>query len=424
MCFPNEFRTNQLQSLYSRFGDFQKHRSAALFSEREAFLLHLLSCGVLKSNVQSAACFLLRAVKVLKLTQLRVVEAEEIEQAVRRIWGQRLSDDSDFVGCRAAYSFRSIVRKWLRFHKCLKINKQHFGRAPRRIKVYRDYLISRQLATPTIESCCRDATNLLNWINARHLSLSRMSLKDVDRFLLFKRKQGWALATVGSTAQGVRTFLKYAAMRGWCKSELYLGIRRLAGSRHSVGQPKARKWDEVKSLLASLKTDDSQASTRARAALLLISHYALRISELARLRTTDFDFKAFALTVRRSKNGQLQRYPLNREVVDAVRRYLKARRRNINQLFLTIKTPYRPAHRKTFYSITHYRFAALGITTGRRGPHSIRHARAMELLRRGASLREIGTFLGHRHPLSALTYSKFTIETLRRVAKFSLGALL
>jgi integrase/recombinase XerD len=173
----------------------------------------------------------------------------------------------------------------------------------------------------------------------------------------------------------------------------------------------------------ALKGGTGPVGTRATAAILLMATYALRISELARLRISDFDFQKKTLALRRSKNGQLQRYPLKKNVATAVRQYLKARPRNCAQLFLGIKPPYHPAEPKTFYHITHYRFEKLGIKTGRRGPHAIRHARAMELLRNGSSLKQIGDFLGHKHALSPLTYSKFTVESLREVAKFGLGGL-
>ncbi len=48
----------------------------------------------------------------------------------------------------------------------------------------------------------------------------------------------------------------------------------------------------------------------------------------------------------------------------------------------------------------------------------------MQLLRGGMTIREIGDFLGQRHPESPLFYAKFDVEMLREVADFSLEGLI
>ena len=45
----------------------------------------------------------------------------------------------------------------------------------------------------------------------------------------------------------------------------------------------------------------------------------------------------------------------------------------------------------------------------------------MQLLRNGSTVKEIGDFLGQRHPESPLFYAKFDVELLRAVADFKLG---
>jgi len=58
------------------------------------------------------------------------------------------------------------------------------------------------------------------------------------------------------------------------------------------------------------------------------------------------------------------------------------------------------------------------------GPHSLRHACATELLKQGASLREIADFLGHRDCQSVEIYAKFDMQSLLKVAALDLcGAL-
>ena len=66
----------------------------------------------------------------------------------------------------------------------------------------------------------------------------------------------------------------------------------------------------------------------------------------------------------------------------------------------------------------------LGIKSQSLGPHSLRHACATELLRRGTSLKDIADFLGHRDIASVSIYAKFDARMLRKVAAFSLAGVL
>jgi site-specific recombinase XerD len=56
------------------------------------------------------------------------------------------------------------------------------------------------------------------------------------------------------------------------------------------------------------------------------------------------------------------------------------------------------------------------ITTGKRGPHTLRHARAVSMLRAGIPVKEIGDLFGHRSADSTLVYLKLATEDLRAVA--------
>ena len=62
------------------------------------------------------------------------------------------------------------------------------------------------------------------------------------------------------------------------------------------------------------------------------------------------------------------------------------------------------------------RFAAFGIESRHRGPHSLRHACAMRLVDEGFSLKEIGDHLGHRSTAATRIYAKVDLESLRLVA--------
>jgi site-specific recombinase XerD len=65
----------------------------------------------------------------------------------------------------------------------------------------------------------------------------------------------------------------------------------------------------------------------------------------------------------------------------------------------------------------------LGLDLKHHGPHALRHACATHLLTEGYSLKEIGDYLGHRHPDSTRIYAKVDLSLLREVANLDLGGV-
>jgi site-specific recombinase XerD len=57
-----------------------------------------------------------------------------------------------------------------------------------------------------------------------------------------------------------------------------------------------------------------------------------------------------------------------------------------------------------------------GLRTPTRGAHLLRHSLATNLLRRGASLAEIGELLRHRSPDTTMLYAKVDFSSLREIA--------
>lgn len=420
-----DVRRDTLARVYRRPYYLKRHQSHPLLQEREQFLTYLLRLGIDGEQVRGVGAQIVRGIYALDLREIRDVTPSEIDDAIKSIFGQRFTNDPkpSFKSYCSAYSLRSAVRRFLRFHHRLKLQKAKLTPNDIKLAAFVRYLWSQQYSESTIEGDRRYAQAFLDWLVEGHKSLARVKPRDISRYLSDKKLLGWSPATLHSAGQSLRPFFRYCEKRRWCKWGLGSAIR---VHRHSAyaATPQARDWSEVQSLLASVTKND-HAAIRAKAALNLLCRYALRSGELASLHIQDFDFRKNVLTVCREKNNCKQRYPLTRTVARAVKAYIKVRPPcDTDRLFLTIKTPYRPVRQKSFHAITTHRFSKIGINHGRRGPHSIRHARAISLLRAGRSIKEIGDFLGHRCPDSPLIYAKFDVELLRPVANFKLGSLL
>ena len=165
---------------------------------------------------------------------------------------------------------------------------------------------------------------------------------------------------------------------------------------------------------------------RDRAILMLFVSYGLRVAEVAGLRLDDFDWDARLLWVRCPKPGRTQLWPLSQDVGQAILDYLQQGRPTGygRAVFFTSRAPVRPLDRKALGKIVRDRLAVIGVVTGRRGPHALRHAAAQHLLDRGMSMKVIGDFLGHRNPSSTAIYAKVDLPALREVAALDLETLL
>jgi integrase/recombinase XerD len=399
-----------------------RHRNAPLLKEREEFLLHLLRRGSNRNRVQCVSAMLLRAIKALGLKVLRPLSPEDVDNAVRQIWGQKVKSGSDFPGSHGACALRNQFTMFLRFHgkfKTRRLPRQPFAKE---LDNFSEFNRSRNLLPGSVESHRLKTRIFLQWYSLGGKGLSKLSIHHVDSFIAKKRADGWSSATFSSAIQALRVFVRYGHSQGWCP-DIADGIKAPYHSRLGV-PPQGRAWTEVVQLLEATNGKDL-ASVRAKAAFSLIATYGLRCSEAARLFLSDFDWKKQTVIMRRSKRGRKQILPFSSDVRQAVLNYIRIRPRcSFRHLFLSLRPPYRPIGKSSFYCLTSRRLKKLGVISGCLGPHSIRHARAMQLLRGGSTVKEIGDFLGQRHPESPLFYAKFDVELLRAVADFKLEGLI
>ena len=123
----------------------------------------------------------------------------------------------------------------------------------------------------------------------------------------------------------MRAFFRYAEMCQWCRPGLAAALK--APRVFAQGAiPVGPTWHEVQQVLA-LTNGDQPVDIRDHALLLLLAVYGLRAGEVVRLRLNDLDWEQERLTVRRSKSGRSQIYPLSRVVGAALIRYLARRGR-------------------------------------------------------------------------------------------------
>lgn len=401
-----------------------RHRTAPLLKEREQFLSHLLRQGTSQRRVRSISAYLIHIVRLLELTTLRSVEVAEIKEAGECWANYRGPHRRRKAGRAAAFCFTNVAKKWFRFHGRLTVPPAPTHPFSEHIRDFIECMRSTQGLSPdTIRGYSSRAGVFLKWLASRHEALSSVSLNDVDDFLATKAADGWRSVTLASQGQALRAFFGHAATRGWCTPGIDRGIRSPAIPKYD-GLLKGPTWKEVRRLLHST-SGMKPATLRARAILSLCSIYALRSSEVVRLRLSDFDWRDERFAVQRAKRRGVQHYPIQYEVGEAILRYLtKGRPRCLcRHVFVTLHPPYRPIRASSMWQIASLRMRRLGIVSAHHGPHALRHACATRLLGKGTSLKDIADFLGHSDSRSVGIYAKYDTRSLRKVAAFRLSGL-
>jgi site-specific recombinase XerD len=376
--------------------------------------------------VRCAAAFLVHIVHLLALDRLREVEEHEIEEASKR-WVDYRSPQRRKTGVGAGATPKNFVRiakARLNFHGCLAHPSTSAPDFDLLIEDFRETLTSRRGLSPaTVLSYTKRTQDFLRWASSWHSELALISMDDVDRFLLSKRAKGWQLATIATQCQALRTFFGYAEERGWCRPGMIRGIVSPRVPKYT-DVPKGPSWTQVRQLIRPANGSSPQ-SLRARAMLLLYSIYALRSSEVSGLRLEDFDWRNETFTVRRAKRGGIQQFPIQYEVGEAILDYLKQGRPRCScrHLFLSMRLPYGPLGPAGMWGIVAKRLREMDIDCEHVGPHSLRHACATRLLKKGSSLKEIAEYLGHQDTRSVGIYAKYDKRSLYKVAAFSLGGI-
>jgi len=238
---------------------------------------------------------------------------------------------------------------------------------------------------------------------------------DVRDFLLARvRKMVPKRAQYMGTA--LRSFLQFLFLRGETDTDLSLAVPTVRQWRHST-VPRHLSAEDVELLLGACDLT-SATGRRNRAILLLLARLGLRASEIIALKLNDLHWRAGEIVVH-GKGLACDRLPLLPDVGEALARYLENDRPacTSRHVFICMRAPHRSfGNPSTVSTIVMRSLARAGLSPAVRGAHLLRHSLATTMVRRGASLSEIGQVLRHRSPNTTEIYAKLDFDALRDVA--------
>lgn len=246
------------------------------------------------------------------------------------------------------------------------------------------------------------------------LHLEELRPCDMHRFILRQVPRGSRnYAKLMVTA--LRSFLGFLFQRGAIKTDLLAGVPGVANWRLSH-LPKSLPPDQVERLLRCCDRS-TPSGQRDYAILLLLARLGLRGGEVLAMTLDDPDWERGEILVR-GKGQRLERLPLPKDVGAALAHYLRHVRPACptRKFFIRMKAPRHGLRLSAICCVVRRALKRAGLNPDFKGAHLLRHSLATNMLRRGASLSEIGQLLRHAQPTTTQIYAKVDFAALRRIA--------
>jgi integrase/recombinase XerD len=244
--------------------------------------------------------------------------------------------------------------------------------------------------------------------------LQQLSGADVSLFMVAECPKRSVSAARDLTG-GLRSFLRWLYLTGAIPSGLVWAVPTIADLRDS-SLPRGLEPAVVKALLASCDRRRT-VGRRDYAILLLLLKLGLRAGEVAAITLDDIDWRAGVLLVRNGKGRREERLPVSADVGEAIVSYLRRRPRSESRgLFLRMVAPAGAIRGSAVSGIVRSACRRAGLSPSV-GSHALRHTAAIEMLKGGATLVEIGEVLRHQEPRTTARYAKVDRKTLRRLAR-------
>jgi len=280
---------------------------------------------------------------------------------------------------------------------------------------YERFLLQeRNLASQSVTRLRLIASRFLaETIGAGPLNLSELTAAEVTGFVQQQAPQHPSSSR--NLVGGTRSFLRYLHYKGLVHTDLSLAVPKVANWALST-LPKHLPAAQVRTVLCHCNRSTG-LGRRNYAILLLLARLGLRAGEVVRLDLEDIDWETARIKVC-GKGQQWAQLPLPADAARAIACYLRRDRPRCacRRVFIRHHAPIQGLHRNSIANIVRDALAKAGIVSARKGGHLLRHSLATEMLRRGASIDEIGEVLRHKCPESTAIYAKVDFKSLRALA--------
>jgi integrase/recombinase XerD len=332
--------------LFFRSDALTRQLSAPLVDERRQYLAHCAAQGMSKCTLRIKARLLLSIAEYLRLAERPndAISLVEIEKAARRWSRHNWPSPKSSHAKRSRKYFIAQGAGWLTFLNRLQTVPEPVTVCGRMLGEFRSFMKEdRGLSPTTVKYNCSSVRPFLDRLLEGKRSLEAITVSDVDSLLAQKvNEEHYARVSIRDYASSLRSFFRYAEMRGWCPVGIAASIMAPRVFKQET-LPSGPTWDIVQEIVDAT-AGDHPIAIRDHAILMLLAVYGVRSREVARLQLADIDWQRETIVFTRSKVAGIHSSPLRQSVGAAIIRYLKQVRPKSphRQVFLTMRAPICP----------------------------------------------------------------------------------
>jgi integrase/recombinase XerC len=272
-------------------------------------------------------------------------------------------------------------------------------------------LQARGSSENTLKAYQSDIKDLLEFLFA---SKAEFELDSIRNWLFVISEAGATKSTLARKTSSVRAFSSWLFERGVLDSDPGLRLRSPKLDRTLPKVASENSLGEVFDSLKALATRDNPTSLMQLCTMELLYATGMRVSELAGLNMSDVDFSRNLLLVTGKGNKQ-RMLPYGAPAAAAMEEWIRFGRvqylSESTDDALLISSRGKRVGVRQLYSLVADQLAKT--TTGKAGPHTLRHSAATHLLDHGADLRAVQEILGHSSLVTTQIYTHVSVERLR-----------
>ena len=278
------------------------------------------------------------------------------------------------------------------------------------LKDYLNYCRNKGNKPGTIVHKQKACTTFLNALCQN--GYSDISMIDTDiivkALLLFSNKDRYA---------DIKMLLRYLYENGMVNRDYSEIIPRF---KRRIPIPTVYTVEEIKRTEEAIDTS-TDTGKRNIAIIRLATRMGLRSGDIARLRTTEIDFKSGYISIVQEKTNLPLELQMPAEVSDSIYMHLENSKKNHDTddyVFHSMSAPYGRLTTSIIRHIVNESMSRAGIdTAGRKhGPHAFRSSLASLMIQDDCSYETVRRILGHSDPNVIKHYAKTDIEKLRLCA--------
>ena len=284
---------------------------------------------------------------------------------------------------------------------------------------YEAYLrVQRGLSEDTIDHCLRFYDRFLNAKFGTGLGdLNSVKPDDITGFILRMREAQYAPRDKTGPSH-LRNLFQFLFWSGKTERNLSNAVPKSRQPK-PTGIPRYLEPGQVNRLIEVVR-GQKKTGRRNYAMLMLVARLGLRPPEVTAIELDDIDWRGGKILIR-GKWQLHDQMPMSAEIGEAIVDYIKNERRGPDRaLFVSVKPPFkRFKDAQILRWILRDAYDATGISPPQAyiGTHILRHSLATDMLRKGASLAEIGDVLRHRSAKNTTIYAQHDVDALRSISR-------